>query len=791
MYKIYSYLNIFSAGKNSLFLVLALLLTISTTNAQDKTVVNESQAERLFNAGKFNEALPLFSKQLKKNPSNPKLNFFVGFCFFNSPTDQTKSIPFFEKALKDPTSEFYYDLKYYLSQAYHLANRFDEAIASFESMKEAITPNKSGNELLNDINRRIEMCNYGKTLTLNPRKVNIVNLGKLVNSEYQDYAPIISADESVMIFTSRRKGSTGGLTDDNGDYFEDIYSSHNENGRWEAPVKIDSLSAPVAFKKPKWSKAKRLGKAINTNKHDAAIGLSPDGQKLFLYRNEDVYESRLDGKDWGLPVKLNSTINSKYKEPSASLSPDEKTLYFVSDRKGGIGGKDIYKSERLANGEWGVAQNLGPTVNTIYDEEAPFIQSDGKTLYFSSKGHTSMGGFDIFKSTINEKWSSPENIGYPVNTSGDDIYYVVSAKGDHAYFSSLRKNGMGAMDIYLLIFEGVSIPLTEVKGLALAGDSLKPVGARIVVTDNSTNKEIGTFTANSETGKYLLIFPPGKNYKMVITADGFEPHVENVYIPDQKEYYQLYQEIHFQFAKSPSGKLIGQKINLQNAFFDINKFAQSDSALFSSKDTNEVYSSYLKYLDKANKTKDIDSVVYSKKDVIQYYDPADELAANQQKTTSKQEPVAKETKAGTKVTEPIAMTPAPVVKKDTSKKAGKGISQDSTAKNTVDLTIYFNNNNHRIESSFTELDEIYEQLQKNPLANLVIKGHTDNTGSKSYNVKLAYSRAASVRKYFTRKGIASSRMDVRSYGEWRPVELNSTEEGRKKNRRSEIIILNN
>jgi outer membrane protein OmpA-like peptidoglycan-associated protein/tetratricopeptide (TPR) repeat protein len=759
-----------------LFVMIAQL--VSAVSAQTKEPQNENEAERLFNAGRYREALPLFEKQLKRSPGTSKLNFFVGFCYFNSATDLTKSIPYFEKAAKDHASEFYYDTKFYLSQAYHLANRFDDAIASFESMKEGLAQNKSGNELRQDINRRIEMCNYGKTLFLHPRNVSIVNLGKVINSEYQDYAPIISADESVMIFTSRRKGSTGGLLDENGDYYEDIYSSKNENGRWEAPLKIDSLSAAVPYKKPKWAKAKRLGKAINTDKHDAAIGLSPDGQKLFIYRNEDVYESRLSGKDWGLPVKLNATINSKAKEPSASLSPDEKILYFVSDRKGGYGGKDIYKSEKLANGEWGPAQNLGPMINTIYDEEAPFIQADGKTLYFSSKGHVSMGGFDIFRTVFDGKWSSPENIGYPINTSGDDIYYVVAAKGDHAYFSSLRKNGLGAMDIYFLIFEGVSIPLTEVKGLVLAGDSLKPSGASIVVTDNATNKEVGTFTANSETGKYLLIFPPGKNYKLVITVPGFEPHTENVFIPDQKKYYQLYQEIHFKYAQSSAGKLIGQSVNLQNAFFDINKYIHSDSALFSAVDTAEVYSAYLKYMSKDHsKRLGNDSIVYSKKEVVDYYNPADGLAIA--KVETKRDTILaphKNTVSGGDTLAMMPTTKSPALRENATTKSGHFI-------------LYFKNNEHRVDTSmYAALDNLCQQLNQNTASKIKVKGHTDNIGNDAYNNLLALYRAESVRNYLVKKGIAFKRIAVHSYGKWWPLALNTSEEGRKRNRRAEIIV---
>ena len=468
----------------------------------------------------------------------------------------------------------------YLGQAYQHANRFDDAINMFEHYKKYIPQNKNGLESLKEINRTIEMCKTGKVLVAKPTEVSISNLGNKVNSIYPDYAPVISADESMMVFTTRRKENVGNKIDFNGLYYEDIYLSQNTNWQWSEAVSIDSTSIiPNNDTKPVFSLAKRLDPPINTKFHDAAIGLSPSGQKLFIYKRGEIYISTIKGDKWGRLTKLNTNINYKKNwQPSISISADESTIYFTSDRKGGFGGLDIYKSEKQANGDWGSAVNLGDIINTPYDEDSPFIHPNGKTLYFSSKGHNTMGGYDIFKTEfVNGKWSEPVNIGYPINTSDDDIFYVETAKGDHAYFASIRENGYGDMDIYLLLFPGVSIPVTEIKGIVLAGDSLKPVSAKIKIIEKIEGKEYN-FSNNPVNGKYLLILPPNKKYDFIVTAEGYEPYRDEIFIPDQKRFYQLYQEIKFIPVKY-KGTPIGVEVVAQNAFFDIEKAVLSDSLL--------------------------------------------------------------------------------------------------------------------------------------------------------------------------------------------------------------------
>ena len=268
----------------------------------------------------------------------------------------------------------------------------------------------------------------------------IENLGSIINSEYTDYGAVVNADESILMFTSRREKSTGGKYEHYlNEYYEDIYISYNKNG--------------------KWTKPKNICKPVNTKVHDAVTYLSPDGRKLLIYRaykkDGNIYECVLKGDKWSKPRKLGDNVNTQYQESSASLSYDEKTLYFISARpENNIGGRDIYMSRwNEKQKKWGKAINLGPTINTKYDEETVFIHPDGKTLYFSSKGHNTMGGYDIFKSVFeNSKWSVPENLGYPINTPDDDVSYVASANGKHAYYSSIKDDGLGKKDIYRITF---------------------------------------------------------------------------------------------------------------------------------------------------------------------------------------------------------------------------------------------------------------------------------------------------------------------------------------------------
>lgn len=547
---------------------------------------NLEMGDDLFAQGSvfYRQALDPYLLANKFNPNNALLNYKIGKCYLYSST-KLKSIPFLEKALQldanvDP------QIHYVMGKAYHLDMQWDKAIAEFKKFQSTITKPSEFVEIIEDVNKHIEECNTGKDLVKNPIRVFIDNVGPEINTSYPEYGPIISADESVIMFTSRRAGTTGGGMDEYlNEPFEDIYVSFNKGGG-------------------KWSPAQNIGKPINTEGHDATMGLAPDGQKLLIYIDEkgngNIFECDLKGSLWSKPERMNKNVNTDYHESSASLASDGKRLFFVSNRPDGMGDRDIYMSTLDEKGKWGKAVNLGPTINTKYGEEGVYIHPDGRTMYFSSQAHKTMGGYDIFKSVyddVTKTWSTPENLGYPVNTPDDDVFFVVSASGKHGYYASINGNGYGEKDIYMVTFLGPEKPmvmnnednllasqtapvketviapvmqikeaqLTILKGVITDAMTKKPLEATIELVDNTKNMVVATFTSNSATGKYLVSLPAGRNYGIAVKKEGYLFHSENFDIPATAAFQEVTKDVELKNVA------VGSKIILKNIFFDFDK----------------------------------------------------------------------------------------------------------------------------------------------------------------------------------------------------------------------------
>ena len=549
-------------------LPLCLALSIATAQAgkgSGDAKKTFEKAEQYFANENFTAALPLYLKLDSADKSNANLAFRIGVCYLNSALHKENAVPYLERAAAK-VSEKYREGSFkeknapvttynYLARAYHFNYQFDQAITTFEKFKGYL--GEADAAMLKDVSRQVEMCNNGKEFVANPVSMKVDNIGGGINSEHPEHSPVITADESTIIFTSRRPATTGGKIDPNdGLYFEDIYiATRNEDNTWGEP--------------------RNMGSPINTEGNDATIGISVDGQTLFIYKDDkgdgNIYFSNLAGDRWATPQKMNEFINSKSWEGNASISADGSLLYFSSEREGGLGGKDIYMSRKLPNGDWGKAMNLGPKVNTPYDDDAPYIHPDGVTLYFSSKGHKSMGGFDIFYSKFNadeNMWLETMNMGYPVNSTDDDIFYVPTPDNKRAYYSSFKKDGMGEKDIYLITLpEKEETPLTVYRGKLVSIYGGVPENAMITVTDNETGELVGTYTPNASTGSYLFILQPGRNYNISYEADDFLFSSENFNVSDSSAYAVINKPIELQPIK------VGQKITLKNIFF---KSGQSD-----------------------------------------------------------------------------------------------------------------------------------------------------------------------------------------------------------------------
>ncbi|PCJ25294.1 MAG: hypothetical protein COA97_08205 [Flavobacteriales bacterium] len=537
----------------------------------------------------YREALSYLYKANKFNPNNAKLNYQIGRCYLMSSVYKDESIPHLLKSLKlNPNVAP--DVQYHLGIGYHLTMEFDKAIAAFKKYKTTLVSKNPAE--LEDVNKKIEECKTGIELVANPKRVFIDNFGKPVNSKYPEYGAIISADEAVMMFTSRRNTSTGSdrlLPGE--DYFEDIYITHKKGGKWTSP--------------------ENMGSQINTNIHDATTAVAPDAQSMIMYRDTkgdgNLYECKLDGNVWSKPKKMNKYINTKSHESSASYSNDGKTLYFVSNKPGGFGNHDIYitKWDELKQ-DWAEAKNVGSVINTKHDEEAVFFHPDGKTLYFSSRGHKTMGNYDVFKSTKKEDgtWGEPENMGYPINTVDDDVFFVINASGRRGYYSSFKEDGHGEKDIYMITFLGPEKPfqlnsednllasvakpvsekviekqvdaltkrITILKGVISDCKSLQPVEATLELIDVDENKTLATFKSNAKTGKYLVSLPSGKNYGLIVRKDSYLFHSENFNIPETAAYQEVEKDICLKKIE------IGSVIILKNIFYDYNKATLRDAS---------------------------------------------------------------------------------------------------------------------------------------------------------------------------------------------------------------------
>ncbi len=531
----------------------------------------------------FKKALPFLSKAQDFNPNNAELNYMLGVISFNLNPQSDAASKFLEKAIS-LNGKIPGDASYFLGWANQFQLKWDDAIKYYQMQLNLLNADTKANAIaIEDVTKKINECKIGKIETASPQRVFVDNLGSGINSSYPEYSAFISADESMMILTARRENSTGGKIDEGDGWpFEDLYQSFRTNG--------------------KWTPAQNFGPLVNTEEHDATSGLSGDGTTMFIFKYKekdggDIYMSNLIGNTWTKPEHLNKNINSKAHESSVSLSYDGKRLYFISDREGNLGAGDIYYSDKDAKGEWGQAFNAGPSLNTKYGEEGVFFHPDGKTIYFSSKGRNSMGGYDIFKSVFeNGTWSEPINLGYPINGPDDDVFFVISGSGRHGYFASSKQGGFGDKDIYRITFLGpekppilmnednllasVTAPISEFKAEKIASTGPKmtilkgvisddktkiPLEATIELIDNSLNEVIATFKSNSTTGKYLVSLPSGKNYGIAVKKDGYLFHSENFDLKNS----EVFQEVEINVALKQID--IGQSIVLKNIFFDFDK----------------------------------------------------------------------------------------------------------------------------------------------------------------------------------------------------------------------------
>jgi hypothetical protein len=499
-------------------LTMLFVFTTSLVFAQEKGSLK--LANELFNDGNFKAALEEYLELLETNSKEINLNYKTGVCYLNTNIDKANAIPYLEKVLSldniDPNTY------YLLGRAYHYAYRFPEAIKMFEQFK---TINKGNSENLKDVEKQIEYAYNAVEIMKFPLNVTFKNMGAAINSDKPDYYPFVPLDESFLVYNTKRDDGSNKLTD--GSFNTEIYISKVKNGNFGAARKLDQ----------------------NVNSLDGSeeiVGLSGTGNKMLLYfENEDHYGNLfiadyLDEEVQNL-TELPKVINSKNHEISATIDKYGSVIYFASDREGGYGGVDLYSSRKLPNGKWGPPQNLGPNINTEYDEDFPNITSDNKTLFFSSKGHTSMGGYDIFKaswSSIKRNWGDINNIGYPLNTPEDNTNFRSSKNGRTGYISALREKGFGDLDVYSVTFNEVDPEYTVLKGHVKSSDSTQIKDVFISVLDKHTDELYGNYMTNPITGRYVIILPPGK-FNIMVEVPDFKIITEDIEVLGKNSFRSL------------------------------------------------------------------------------------------------------------------------------------------------------------------------------------------------------------------------------------------------------------
>mgnify|MGYP001311749740 CR=1 FL=1 len=483
------------------FIISILIISLSSSafsQYQSRGVkYNYTDAESFYNAGNFYDALPLYQILAQEKPENNEYQMKIGICHIYLNQIPEKAIEYIKRAYdNDPVAT---NIQYYLGRAYALNYRFKKAI---EVYKIAVTLNTTESYYKKRIPHLITQCNNAIILVQDSLAVEIINLGEPVNSAANEYSPIINTEETELIFTYRGSNSIGGRLSktnkpkENGSFNEDIFISKFNNDLWGEPVSLSD--------------------SINTTLDEGSISISADGEKLYLFKDTktakgDIFESIKDGEDWSEPKRL--SFNSNSWEGHATISSDGKNIIFSSNRPYGVGGKDLYVAVLQDDGSWGDVKNMGPTINTIYDEDSPFLHADGDLLNFSSKGHSSMGGYDIFESKIvgDTAYSKPVNMGYPINTTANDIFYTV-LPNEHVYYSSARRGGYGQNDIYLINVNGINI-----SGIAKLKKDPQSAISKLVV--NITNKD-RTFNLADTTdgaGRYNFSkLPAGDDYKLYI-----------------------------------------------------------------------------------------------------------------------------------------------------------------------------------------------------------------------------------------------------------------------------------
>ncbi|MCX7745166.1 MAG: hypothetical protein N2167_11440 [Flavobacteriales bacterium] len=508
-------------------LVTSVMVYAQKMTASDR--IKMMTAQENVEKNNLEEAYKLYREVHRNIPNNAEVNFQCGKTAFALKRYNEADI-YFTKAL-NINPKISKELKMWIGRTQHMLNQLTEAKASLEEFKATLKGKRQQTHIVNEYIYQVEMA---QKLMANPVNVVIKNMGKEINSEYPESNPSITADGQTFIFTTARPDNVGGKIDpDFGIYFQDIWMSTKDPNTG------------------KWTEAERLGGELNTPDHDANLSISSDGSVIFVYRSVkggDIYYSKKNKKgEWRTPEVVGGKVNTTYFESGACMSADKKELYFISERVGkGKGNGDIWVAKKTGSFEYGEAENLS-ILNSIDDESSVFLHPNGKTLFFSSNCKESIGGYDIFKSDlVDGKWTAPVNLGYPINTLGDEMMFTISADGQTGYYTTKRDDSYGGYDIYEVDLSNYRIPnldkpyagsqsitigdaVSILKGRVLDKKDGEPMEVTVRI-ETEAGKLIEELQTN-ENGEYFITLQGDSKYKISIKTKDYKPIEEVVFIP--------------------------------------------------------------------------------------------------------------------------------------------------------------------------------------------------------------------------------------------------------------------
>ena len=608
-----------------------------------------AEGVKLAKTGSPEKAIPIFEKALKRSDAYIDVQLQWASAHYRLKNYSLAELGF-EKCLQleDPFQEKIY---YTLALSEYYQEKFEEAKSHFEHFLE-IQPANSN--FTRNARALIKNCEFAFEAVKNPVPFEAQPLPPTINTEHNEYFPSLTADQQTLVFSRRIRGA------------EDFYYSFKVNGEWVESRPLSELNTPY---------------------NEGAHSLSADGKTLVFtgcnlrdgQGSCDLYIAYKINNRWTRPSNMGKLINTPSWESQPSISANGTVLYFTSNRRGGFGSNDIWVSRLDEDGEWTKPKNLGPPINTRLNEESPFIHADNVSLFFMSDGHPGMGQKDLFYSRMNKwkKWSIPQNLGYPINTIGNEGALHVSLDGNDAYFFTDRKfyqgtKGNPQLDIYQFVpHDGMKPnPVSYLRARVFDKASGKRLEAEAVIRDLSLDLPVARKHADTTDG-FLVCLPLGRKYSLQVRKTGYVFHSQ--------------------------------------------MFRMDDAAAST------------------------DPIILD-----------------------------------------VFLTPV--------SKVSEGLKSDTTAV-ILENVLFGYNSDSLLVASINELQVLFEFMEDNPEVRIELRGHTDNIGSPEFNLELSQRRANRVKSWLVDKGILSSRIESKGFGESRPIATNNTEEGRQKNRRTEFLIL--